>query len=131
MQGIKQSDAVILMTHSYEQDRDLLAAVLPLRPGYLGLLGARHRTSFLISEVAQKLGWSLEECCAHIHAPVGLDLGGDGPEVIALAVIAEIQAARMGKLGGSRKLSAQNVQTYLQQGDADQYLQTSCALDAQ
>ncbi len=40
--GIRPEDAVVLMTHSYEQDRELLAAVLPLRPRYLGLLGARH-----------------------------------------------------------------------------------------
>ncbi len=37
--GIRPEDAVVLMTHSYEQDRELLAAVLPLRPRYFGLLG--------------------------------------------------------------------------------------------
>ena len=54
--GIRPEDAVVLMTHSYEQDRELLAAVLPLRPRYLGLLGARHRSSLLVSEVAARLG---------------------------------------------------------------------------
>jgi xanthine dehydrogenase accessory factor len=129
LQSVKRSDAVVLMTHSYEQDRDLLAAVLPLRPSYLGLLGARHRTSLLISEVAERLGWSTAECCAHIHAPVGLDLGGDGPELIALAVIAEVQAARMGKLAGSRKLSAQDVESYVREGGSAQYLKVGCDLD--
>ena len=51
--GIRTNDAVVLMTHSYEQDRDLLAAVLPIRPRYLGLLGSRHRSSLLVSEVAE------------------------------------------------------------------------------
>ena len=129
LQGVERKDAVVLMTHSYEQDRDLLAAVLPMRPSYLGLLGGRHRTSLLISEVAEKLGWSTTECCAHMHAPVGLDLGGDGPELIALAVIAEVQAARMGRLGGSRKLSAQDVESDLREGGSARYLQASCALD--
>ena len=54
--GIRPEDAVVLMTHSYEQDRELLAALLPLRPRYLGVLGARHRSSLLVSEVAAKLG---------------------------------------------------------------------------
>jgi xanthine dehydrogenase accessory factor len=131
LQSIKRNDAVVLMTHSYEQDRELLAAVLPLGPAYLGLLGARHRTCLLISEVAKRLGWSTEECCAHIHAPVGLDLGGDGPEVIALAVIAEVQAVRTGKPGSSRKLSAQDVESFTQDGGPAQYVQAHCALDTQ
>lgn len=44
-------------------------------------------------------GLSISECCARIHAPVGLDLGGDGPEAMAMAVIAEAQACCFGRLG--------------------------------
>lgn len=130
LQDIKRNDAVVLMTHSYEQDRDLLTAVLPLRPRYLGLLGARHRTSLLISEVSKNLGCSIADCCEHIHAPVGLDLGGDGPEAIALAVIAEVQAARMGRPANSRKLSSQDVESYVKEGSSALYLQARCALGA-
>jgi xanthine/CO dehydrogenase XdhC/CoxF family maturation factor len=121
-------NAVVLMTHSYEQDRELLAAVLPLRPKYLGLLGARHRSSLLVSEVAVRLWWTVAECCEHIYAPVGLDLGGDGPEAIALAVISEVQACCMGKLGTSRRLSPEDVEMHLKEGCASRYLQLHCAL---
>jgi xanthine dehydrogenase accessory factor len=127
--GIQPEDAVVLMTHSYEQDKELLAAVLPLRPRYLGLLGARHRSSLLVSEVATMLGRTVAECCEQIYAPVGLDLGGDGPEAIALAVIAEVQACRMGKLGTSRRLSAEDVARHVREGGASRYLQAQCALD--
>jgi xanthine dehydrogenase accessory factor len=127
--GIRPADAVVLMTHSYEQDRELLAAVLPLRPRYLGLLGARHRSSLLVSEVAAKLGRTIAECCEQIYAPVGLDLGGDGPEAIALAVIAEVQACCMGKLGISRRLSAEDVARQVGEGGSSRYLQVQCALD--
>jgi xanthine dehydrogenase accessory factor len=127
--GIRANDAVVLMTHSYEQDRELLAAVLPLKPRYLGLLGARHRSSLLVSEVAARLKWTVAECCAHIYAPVGLDLGGDGPEAIALAVIAEAQACCMGKLGASRRLLAEDVEKHVREGGVARYLQTQCALD--
>jgi len=126
---IRREDAVVLMTHSYEQDRDLLAAVLPVAPRYFGLLGARHRSSLLVSEVAVLLGRSVAECCERLYAPVGLDLGGDGPEAIALAVIAEAQACCMGKLGSSRRLSAEDVARHLQEGGASRYLQVQCALD--
>ncbi|MBB5331179.1 XdhC family protein [Tunturiibacter gelidoferens] len=127
--AIRPDDAVVLMSHSYEQDRELLAAVLPLRPKYLGLLGARRRSSLLVSEAAATLGWTVGECCDRIFAPVGLDLGGDGPEAIALAVIAEVQACCMGKLGASRRLSSEDVERHLAEGDAGRYLQAQCALD--
>jgi xanthine dehydrogenase accessory factor len=129
LQKIRPEDAVVLMTHSYEQDRELLAALLPLRPRYLGLLGARHRSSLLVSEVAQRLGWTVAACCERIYAPVGLDLGGDGPEAIALAVIAEVQACCMGKLGTLRRLSPEDVAKHIQEGGSSRYRQAPCALD--
>lgn len=127
--GIAVDDAVVLMTHSYEQDRALLAAILPRRPKYFGLLGARHRSSLLVSDAAAVLGWPVARCCELIHAPVGLDLGGDGPEAIALAVIAEAQACCMGKAGISRKLSPGDVARHLEEGGMERYLQRQCALD--
>ena len=127
--GIRPEDAVVLMTHSYEQDRELLGALLPLRPRYLGLLGARHRSSLLVSEVAVKLGRTIAACLDQVYAPVGLDLGGDGPEAIALAVIAEVQACCMGKPGASRRLSAEDVARHVSEGGASRYLQAQCALD--
>jgi xanthine dehydrogenase accessory factor len=127
--GIRPEDAVVLMTHGYEQDRELLAAVLPLRPKYLGLLGARHRSALLVSEVAAKLGRTIAWCCEQIYAPVGLDLGGDGPEAIALAVLAEVQACCMGKLGTPRRLSPEDVTRHLREGGSSRYLQVHCALD--
>ena len=47
---------------------------------------------------------------------MGLDLGGDGPEAIALAVIAEAQACCQGKLGASRRLSAEDVAEQIARG---------------
>jgi xanthine dehydrogenase accessory factor len=127
--GITAEDAVVLMTHSFGQDREWLAAVLPIAPRYLGVLGARHRSSLLVSEASAMTGLSIAECCNRIYAPVGLDLGGDGPEAIALAVIAEAQACCMGRLAGSRRLSAADVSRQLASGDASRYTETQCALE--
>jgi xanthine dehydrogenase accessory factor len=129
IQQIDTRDAVVIMTHSYEQDRDYLACLLPARPRYLGLLGSRQRSSLLIAEAAAKLEWSVSECCQYICAPIGLDIGGEGPEAIALAIIAEAQAHCMGKPNEPRRLSADHVQRYLAAGDAQHYLQTQCSLD--
>lgn len=128
--GIRADDAVVLMTHSYEQDRELLTELLPVAPCYLGLLGARHRSSLLVSEAAAKLSWDVARCCERIFAPVGLDLGGDGPEAIALSVMAEVQAVCQGKIGAARRLTPDDVARHLQEGGASRYL-AQCALDAQ
>ena len=124
--GLTQSDAVVLMTHSYEQDSALLTGLLAAKagaplstgaaPGYIGVLGAKHRSSLLVSEAAALLGRTVAECCERIYAPVGLDLGGDGPEAIALAAIAEVQAWSQGKLAQSRRLSEEEVALHIAQG---------------
>ncbi len=133
--GVRAQDAVVLMTHSYEKDRALLAELVGMRggtdsvgPRYLGLLGARHRSSLLVTEVAAMLGRTVAECCERLYAPVGLDLGGDGPEAIALAVVAEIQACVQGKLGGVRRLTAEEVAEQVARGGAGRYLQVQCAM---
>jgi xanthine/CO dehydrogenase XdhC/CoxF family maturation factor len=125
---VSGDDAVVVMTHSYEQDRAWLAGLLPLRVKYLGLLGARHRSALLVSEAAAMLGWSVEEACEGLFAPVGLDLGGDGAEAIALAVIAEMQACVEGKIGVSRRMNAELVAEQIEKGGASRYLQAQCAL---
>jgi xanthine/CO dehydrogenase XdhC/CoxF family maturation factor len=123
---ICRDDAVILMTHSYEQDRAWLTAVLPRQPRYLGILGSRHRTSLLVSEAAQARGWTLDRACQNLFAPVGLDLGGDGAEAIALATIAEIHACCEGKLGHSRRMTPEMISEQIALGGSSRYLQ--CAL---
>jgi xanthine dehydrogenase accessory factor len=128
--GAGHQDAAILMTHSYEQDRGLLTSLLPIAPAYLGLLGSRHRSSLLIAEAAAMLGRSVEDCCERVFAPVGMDLGGDGPEAIALAIVAEVQAVASGRIGGSRRMNAEEVAAQIELGGASRYLQAQCALDA-
>jgi xanthine/CO dehydrogenase XdhC/CoxF family maturation factor len=125
---ITAHDAVVVMTHSYEQDRAWVAALLPVAPRYLGLLGARHRSALLVAEAAALLGWSLDRACEGLFAPVGLDLGGDGAEAIALAVVAEVQACCEGKLGVSRRMTPEMVEEQIERGGASRYLQAQCAL---
>jgi xanthine dehydrogenase accessory factor len=127
--ALTAADAVVIMTHSYELDRALLTGLLgaAVVPGYIGLLGAAHRSSLLVSEVAATLGCSTVECCEQVWAPVGLDLGGDGAEAIALAVIAEVHAWAHGKLSASRRLTAERVAEHIAIGGASKYLQTQCA----
>ncbi len=110
-QAVLPTDAVVLMTHSFEQDLSLLTELLPIRPRYLGLLGARQRSALLLRDAAQKAQFPFEEALSRVHAPIGLELGGDGPESIALSIAAEVQAAthrdttRFTPAGASRRMT--------------------------
>ena len=122
---------MVLLTHSYEQDRQWLREVMPCEPRYLGLLGSRHRSALLVRDAASALGWTLDRACARLFSPVGLDLGGDGAEAIALSAIAEIEACTQGKLPHSRRMTAEMVETQIERGGsagAAPYLQAQCAL---
>jgi xanthine dehydrogenase accessory factor len=89
---ISPETAVVLMTHNYDLDRRLLPAILAARPRYLGLLGPRARAERLFAD----LGTAMP---SYVHAPIGLDIGGDSPAFVALSVAAEIQAVFEGRSG--------------------------------
>jgi xanthine/CO dehydrogenase XdhC/CoxF family maturation factor len=95
---LRATDAAVLMTHSLQQDAHVLSSLLQGWRGYLGVLGPRHRTHELLLMIAEnravapeQVDRTIEEWMDRLHAPIGLDLGGDAPADIALAVIAEVQ----------------------------------------
>jgi xanthine/CO dehydrogenase XdhC/CoxF family maturation factor len=77
-------DAAVVMTHNFMQDQDLLAVLLPSAIPYVGLLGPKTRGDDLLAATGLQRG--------RLHNPIGLDLGADNPEEIALSIVAEIQA---------------------------------------
>ena len=85
------------MTHNYERDREILRRLMHADCHYVGALGPKKRTEKLLGEIGGSL---TESQLAKLHAPVGLDIGADTPETIALAIIAEIQAVLKNREGG-------------------------------
>ena len=83
----------VVMTHHFADDTDYLRALLRSPVGYLGLLGPRQRTDRILGILRQE--GPVDE--SRIYGPVGLDIGTDGAEQVALAVIAEILAVRSGR----------------------------------
>ncbi|WP_394831192.1 XdhC family protein [Pendulispora rubella] len=89
---IGRRTAVLVMTHNYESDLEILKSILPSPAPYVGILGPRTRTDRLLSDVL-RAGVSVSPAqLQRVRAPVGLDLGAHGPADIALAMIAEIQS---------------------------------------
>jgi xanthine dehydrogenase accessory factor len=88
--------AVILMNHHYLKDRIILGQLLtsPLEVTYLGALGPRVRTDKLISDLREQGLTLVEEKVRAVRTPVGLDVGADSPEEIAVSILAELLAVK-------------------------------------
>lgn len=106
---------VVVMTHNFNHDRDILRAIWGQPYAYLGVLGPWDRTRQLLQalrsgEGVRDLGGDAAaggaggvDVDAHLdrlYGPIGLDIGAEGPEQIAIAVIAEILAVRNRRSGG-------------------------------
>jgi len=84
----REFDAAVIMTHNFMHDLMLLEALLPSPIPYVGLLGPRKRGQELLAE----MGEAGRSFASRLRNPIGLDLGGETPEEIALSIVAEIQA---------------------------------------
>jgi xanthine dehydrogenase accessory factor len=84
--------AVVIMSHNYERDLDVLKRALPSAASYVGILGPRRRTDRLLDELARSGARPTPAQLSRLHGPVGLDLGAEGPAEIALSIVAEIQS---------------------------------------
>lgn len=85
-------DAIIVMSHHLLTDRAYLTQLAAVDAAYLGVLGPPARKERLLSELGA-LGAHLRP---RLKGPVGLDIGADTPETIALSILAEIQATSAG-----------------------------------
>jgi xanthine dehydrogenase accessory factor len=80
-------DAVLVMSHSFDLDREHLGRWLGSTVAYLGLLGPSARRDALLAE----LNVDAASYAGRLHAPVGLRLPGSGPETIALGIAMQLQ----------------------------------------
>lgn len=83
-------DAALVMNHNYLLDARCLMQLAASGLGYVGLLGPASRRDDLLVEIGDEAAARLRPT---LHAPVGLALGGEGAEAIALAIAAQLQAA--------------------------------------
>lgn len=93
--------AGVIMTHNYARDRFILPELLDSQAFYVGALGPKRRTEQLLEEIATTGRTFSEEKLARLFAPVGLDIGADTPESIALSIIGEIQSVLKNRSGGN------------------------------
>jgi xanthine dehydrogenase accessory factor len=87
----------VVMAHSASHDRAYLHAMLDAGAGYIGVLGPRKRTVELLGA---RLSGPDATLPPSVHSPVGLDLGAETPDEIALSIVAEIAAVSTGRNAG-------------------------------
>lgn len=90
--------AVVLMTHNYNYDCSMLQALAKKSFVYAGMLGPKKKLERMLTELRQKGVEFTAAQSAAIHSPVGLDIGAETPEEIALSIVAEIKAVFAGAL---------------------------------
>lgn len=87
-------DAALVMHHHFEHDREALAALAGTRIPFIGLLGPVRRREDLLRVLPARLHATLTP---RLRSPIGLKLGGQGPEAIALSIAAQLQAWHHGE----------------------------------
>lgn len=94
---VSPSSAVVIVTRGHKYDYQALEAALRTPAFYVGLMGSRRKVALLYRQLAADgvPGERLRD----VRAPIGLDIGAVTPEEIALSIMAEITAARLGGSG--------------------------------
>lgn len=101
--AIDSQTAVVLMTHNYNYDVAALEQLIGSACTYIGLLGPKKKHEKMLDEWASR-GLVIEpELLRKLHGPVGLDIGAETAEEIALSIVAEIKAVFSDRRGTSLK----------------------------
>ena len=99
---VNANSFVVVATRGHQFDDAAVSGALKTPASYVGLLGSKRKTILIFEELIRN-GFDPEEL-RRINAPIGLDIGGRTPEEIAISVMSEIIAFRLGGTGGSMKL---------------------------
>lgn len=98
--SVDENTVAVVMSHNYEHDKNILRFLLESDVRYVGALGPKRRAENILREWREAgVGFSASRL-EKLYAPVGLDIGGDTPETIALAVLAEIKSVLSSREGG-------------------------------
>ncbi len=89
--------SIAIVTRGHKEDEECLRAALAVKPDYVGMIGSKRRTNIVLDKLRE--AGADEGRLQMVHAPIGLDLGAVSPEEVALAILAEVVAARLGGTG--------------------------------
>lgn len=94
---LDQTAHVVLVSRGHRQDEIALRHAIVQQPGYLGMIGSQRRTATVLQHLTDE-GFD-PAALAAVSTPIGLDIGAETPEEIALSILAEIVMLRRGGTG--------------------------------
>ena len=94
---LTEATYVVIITRAHTYDEESLRIILGKPAAYIGMIGSRRRVQTVLRTLAAE-GYD-EARLRDIHAPIGLDIGSETPEEVALAIIAEVVTVRRGGTG--------------------------------
>lgn len=86
--NIDRSSFIVIVTRGHQFDKSVLHQALKTDAGYIGMIGSRRKIK-LTFEALQKEGVTEAELL-NIHSPIGLNIGAETPEEIAISIVAEL-----------------------------------------
>lgn len=102
--AIDNFTAILLMSHDYKTDFSNLKKALKTSASYIGILGPKKRTDKMLEALSQTGEPVSPEDSLRIFSPMGLDIGANTPEEIALSIAAEVRSHFAGRKGMSLRL---------------------------
>ena len=106
---VDEQTVFILMTHNYNYDLALLKLLQQQEVPYIGVLGPKSKLNKMFDELqAQGINWTSEEL-EKVYSPLGLDIGAETSEEIALSMLAEIKAVLSGTTGASLRYKTTSI----------------------
>ena len=99
----------VLITHNYKYDLAVLKLLVQTNCNYIGILGPKTKLNRMLDDLNSEGIQLTEEKLTTIYGPVGLDLGAETAEEIALSIVAEIKAVMSGKQGVSLKYKTEKI----------------------
>ena len=97
---IDETTVAVVMSHNYEHDKNILRFLLNSNVRYVGALGPKRRTENILRELSEAGETFSAGQLEKLYAPIGLDIGADTPESIALSIVAEIKSVLAVRSGG-------------------------------
>lgn len=107
--NIDESTVCVLMTHNYHYDLTLLKQLLNTKTPYIGLLGPKTKMDRMLADLESEGIVLHSDQLSKMYGPVGLDIGAETAEEIAISIVSEIQAVMNNRKGTSLKYSKEKV----------------------
>lgn len=101
--GIDEYTAIVLMSHDYDKDMRMLQQFMSHNPPYMGMLGPKKRMIKMQNDLQKTKPELNLDALHYFYSPVGLDIGAESPEEIALSITAEIISVFRGRQGSYLK----------------------------